>query len=84
MIGESWNNLSVEDRAPYEKLLAEDKYRQEQQLLELHQYGYFTLPDGSKSIDEQNRPVVKKRQAKSEQKEAKATVSANEKSNQQS
>jgi len=36
MIGEAWNNLSAEDRAPYEKLAAEDKYRQEQQLLELH------------------------------------------------
>lgn len=61
LIGLQWTKLDAEERAPYEKLAAEDKERHNRQLCELHQLGYFTLLDGSKSTDAINRPVLKKR-----------------------
>lgn len=64
VIGEQWVKLEAEERAPFEKLSAEDKLRRECQLGELHQLGFYTLKDGSKSTDTINLPVIKKRAAK--------------------
>lgn len=70
LMAERWANISEEDRQPYEKRVMEERARFEVQMGELHQFGFFTLLDGSRSNEEKNRPVLNKRQAKSVEKDA--------------
>lgn len=62
MTGKKWNEMLPAERKPYDDMNASDKLRQEKQQKSLDEKGYFLLEDGSKSNDEKNIPVHKKRQ----------------------
>ncbi len=59
LAGTKWGLMTVEEKAPYEKLHLEDKTRHEKQLKMLELKGYFRLDDGSKSTDPENAHLVK-------------------------
>ena len=46
-----WKALSDDDKKPYNDKAAADEKRYKDQLAELEEKGYFTMPDGSKSTD---------------------------------
>jgi len=49
--GDRWHKLSEEEKEPYNKMHEEDIKRYEKELKELEEKGYFTLADGSRSVD---------------------------------
>lgn len=52
--------MSSKEKDPFKKLSKKDHERQENQLLELAEKGYFTLEDGSKNTDEVQSPLTKR------------------------
>lgn len=54
--GKKWNELEESQKAKYLQMNAKDKARQEKQLADLKNKGYFVLDDGSKSTDDKNVP----------------------------
>jgi len=66
--GELWNALDEKAKAPYVKKAQEDVKRQERQLKELKDKGYFIMADGTKSSDHEPK---KRRQRKSKSKSEK-------------
>lgn len=52
--------MSSKEKGPFNKRSEKDHERQENQLLELAEKGYFTLEDGSKNTDEIQSPLTKK------------------------
>ena len=55
-----WDEVSSKGKKKYQDLHDKDVQRYQKQLLELQTYGFFTLENGSKSTDECNQ-VLKKR-----------------------
>ena len=53
-----WKSASEEEKEPYIKAAEKDKERLEKQKLELKKKGYYTLEDGTKSIDPENKFLV--------------------------
>lgn len=49
LAGDKWNNLSEEEKMPYEKLAQKDKTRYETQMAEWKKKGYYIMEDGTKS-----------------------------------
>jgi len=54
--GKRWGEMDDAKRQKFLELNAKDKVRQDKQLAELKNKGFFVLEDGSKSSDEQNAP----------------------------
>ena len=59
-----WKMESEETKAPYIKRAEKDKQRFERQKQELKKKGYYTLDDGTKSIDPENKALVQIKQKK--------------------
>ena len=58
-----WNNMSDEQKEPFNKLAQADKERYDRQKQELDTQGYFTLDDGTKSTDPVNLNKSKKQKS---------------------
>ena len=54
-----WKALSDDDKKPYNDKAAADEKRYKDQLAELEEKGYFTMPDGTKSTDQYVDPKKK-------------------------
>ena len=56
---EMWKALSDDDKKPYNDKATADEKRYKDQLAELEEKGYFTMPDGTKSTDQYVDPKKK-------------------------
>ena len=61
--------MSDKEKEPYEAMKAKDVARRDKQMLEREKKGYFTLDDGSKSTDEKNAKLFKKKTPKDKNKD---------------
>jgi len=66
--GEIWKEYSDKDKAPYIKLHEEDVAYVEKQKKELDKKGYYTLKNGQKSTDLEEKKKRSKGDAKTEKK----------------
>jgi len=60
MAGTKWGSMTEKEKAPYEKLAADDKIRFDKQTKELESKGWFKMEDGTKSTDPANAHLAKK------------------------
>lgn len=49
-LAQIWRGLSPEEKKPFMDLSEQDKLRFQQQMAEFEEKGYYTLPDGTKSV----------------------------------
>ena len=53
--------MNEEERAPYEKLAKVDDERYKKQMAQYKEKKWFTMEDGSKSTDEKNQNLFKRK-----------------------
>ena len=68
-----WDDVSSKGKAKYHEMHDKDVQRYQKQLLELQTYGYFTLENGTKSTDECNK-ILKKRKMPVKNQESEKTI----------
>ena len=68
-----WKVVSEQEKKPYVDAANRDKERFDMQKEELREKGYYTFPDGTKSIDPENKIYVQVRQ-KRKREDEKSTI----------
>merc|ERR1719263_1931245 len=68
-----WDDVSLKGKMKYLEMHEKDVRRYQKQLLELQTHGYFTLENGSKSTDECNK-ILKKRKMPMKNQESEKSI----------